>query len=230
MVFGLFKKKLNIRDNSNTINYLILEEANQQWIFHAVENNFSKDHFRGAPFSKQVISSFVEFSLEKKVDNQMLDQIVNLGYRKCKEWLNDYNFLKSKVADLEKKELLSFVAAHTLWMDCYMDGSRQPFGIYSPDMIMSFRYLDDHIRENYIRQNYKGHNLFYQIARDGMCHIQYLNDIVGEELDKLLDNAIVSLNKQKDDVKDGLFLSIEDVAIDFYNHRNLNNEFNQNWS
>ena len=60
--------------------------------------------------------------------------------------------------------------------------------------------------------------------------IQYLNDIVGEELDKLLDNAMVSLNKQKDDIKDGLFLSIEDVAIDFYNHRNLNNEFNQNWS
>ena len=64
MVFGLFKEKLNINDHKHVINYIISEEANQQWAYHVLENDFKKEAFRGLPFAKNVLNSFVTMNLK----------------------------------------------------------------------------------------------------------------------------------------------------------------------
>ena len=85
MILGLFKNKLNEEDHKHVINYIITEEANQQWIYHVLENNFNKESFRGLPFAKNVLNSFVTMNLDMKASDQMLSTIADLGFRKCRE-------------------------------------------------------------------------------------------------------------------------------------------------
>ena len=66
MILGLFKEKLNVNDHKQVVNYIISEEANQQWIYHVLENNFNKEAFRGLPFAKKVLNSFVTINLNMK--------------------------------------------------------------------------------------------------------------------------------------------------------------------
>ena len=88
MILGLFKNKLNEEDHKHVINYIVTEEANQQWIYHVLENNFNKESFRGLPFAKNVLNSFVTMNLNMKASDEMLGSIADLGYRKCREWLD----------------------------------------------------------------------------------------------------------------------------------------------
>ena len=57
MILGLFKEKLNVNDHKHVINYIISEEANQQWMYHVLENDFNKEAFRGLPFAKNVLKT-----------------------------------------------------------------------------------------------------------------------------------------------------------------------------
>ena len=94
MILGLFKEKLNVNDHKQVVNYIISEEANQQWIYHVLENNFNKEAFRGLPFAKKVLNSFVTINLNMKASEETLSTIADLGYRKCREWLDTYNKLR----------------------------------------------------------------------------------------------------------------------------------------
>ena len=89
-MFGIFKEKLNSNDHLNIINYLIIEEAELQWNYHAIENNFEKNAFRGAPFAKNTISMFVTKILKIKVEDNILSGIVDLGYRRCREYIDEF--------------------------------------------------------------------------------------------------------------------------------------------
>ena len=101
-MFGIFKEKLNSNDHLNIINYLIIEEAELQWNYHAIENNFEKNAFRGAPFAKNTISMFVTKILKIKVEDNVLSGIVDLGYRRCSEYIEEF---KKKVKS--KYEIIS---------------------------------------------------------------------------------------------------------------------------
>ena len=85
-MLGLFKKKLNVADHLDIINCLIIEEAEQQWNYHAVENNFDKEAFRGSSFAFGVVEMFVTKILKIKADDKVLMAIVQLGRDRCQEY------------------------------------------------------------------------------------------------------------------------------------------------
>ena len=101
MVFSLFKKKLNVTDHLDIINNLIVEEAEQQWNYHAVENNFDKKAFRSSSFAKGVVNMFVTKFLKMKVDDKILSTIVDLGHRRCQEYIVEYRDQKKKHEKLQ---------------------------------------------------------------------------------------------------------------------------------
>ena len=89
-MFGLLKSKLNPTDHLDIINYLIVEEAEQQWNYHAVENNFDKKAFRSSSFAKGVVNMFVTKILKMKADDKILMTIVDLGHRRFQEYITEY--------------------------------------------------------------------------------------------------------------------------------------------
>jgi hypothetical protein len=106
MVFGLFKNKLNPTDHLDIINYLIIEEAEQQWNYHAVENNFEKKAYRSASFAKGVVNMFVTKILKMKADDKILMAVVDLGHRRCQEYIVEYKEQKKQYEKLKDKDLL----------------------------------------------------------------------------------------------------------------------------
>ena len=106
MVFGLFKNKLNVTDHLAIINYLIIEEAEQQWNYHAVENNFDKKAYRSASFAKGVVNMFVTKILKMKADDKILMAVVDLGHRRCQEYIVEYKEQKKQYEKLKDKDLL----------------------------------------------------------------------------------------------------------------------------
>tara|TARA_B110000211_G_scaffold216757_1_gene260034 strand:- start:411 stop:1070 length:660 start_codon:yes stop_codon:yes gene_type:complete len=115
-MLGLFKKKLNVADHLDIINCLIIEEAEQQWNYHAVENNFDKEAFRGSSFAFGVIEMFVTKILKIKADNKVLMAIVQLGRDRCQEYITEHKDLKKQYEKLKDKDLLYqlFIAAKYL--------------------------------------------------------------------------------------------------------------------
>ena len=115
-MLGLFKTKLNPTDHLAIINYLIIEEAEQQWNYHAVENNFDKKAFRGLPFAKGVVEMFVTKILKIKADDKILMVVVDLGHRRCQEYITEHKDLKKQYEKLKDKDLLYqlFIAAKYL--------------------------------------------------------------------------------------------------------------------
>ena len=105
-MFGLFKNKLNPTDHLDIINYLIIEEAEQQWNYHAVENNFDKQAFRSASFAKGVVNMFVTKILKMKAEDKILMAIVDLGHRRCQEYIAEYKDQKKQYEKLKDKDLL----------------------------------------------------------------------------------------------------------------------------
>ena len=115
-MFALFKNKLNLTDHLDIINYLIVEEAEQQWNYHAVENNFDKKAFRGQSFAKGVVNMFVTKILKIKADDKILMAIVDLGHRRCQEYIVEYRDQKKIYEKLKDQDLLYqlFIAAKYL--------------------------------------------------------------------------------------------------------------------
>ena len=105
-MFGLLKTKLNPTDHLDIINYLIVEEAEQQWDYHAEENNFDKKAFRSSSFAKGVVNIFVTKVLKMKVDEKILGTIVDLGYRRCQEYISEYGVHLKRYEKLKDKDLL----------------------------------------------------------------------------------------------------------------------------
>ena len=112
-MFGLFKEKLNPRDHLDIINYLVIEEAELQWNYHAEENNFDKKAFRSASFAKGVVEMFVTKIVKIKADDKMLMAVVDLDLRRCHECITEHEEQKKKYKKLKDKDLLYrlFIAA-----------------------------------------------------------------------------------------------------------------------
>lgn len=115
-MFGLFKNKLNVGEHSDIINYLIIEESEQQWNYHAVENNFDNEAFRSSSFALGVVEMFVTKILKIKTDNEVLMAIVQLGRDRCQEYITEHKDQKKEYEKLKDKDLLYqlFIAAKYL--------------------------------------------------------------------------------------------------------------------
>jgi hypothetical protein len=103
VIFDLFKKKLNIREHFNLINHLIVTESELQWKFHT-ECNFSKDGFRSISWSKNVLKITAN-NMKMSIDDELSSLIVDLGFRRVKELIDEYWALEKSEKKLTDDKL-----------------------------------------------------------------------------------------------------------------------------
>ena len=84
MIFNLFKSELNFKEHPDILNYLIVEEAEQQWNYHFKEG-LAKEAFRSPQFSSSVVNLFVKTVLKMRIDEKLLLLIADFGFRRAKE-------------------------------------------------------------------------------------------------------------------------------------------------
>ena len=169
MILGLFKEKLNVTDHKHVINYIISEEANQQWTYHVVENDFNKEAFRGLPFAKNVLNSFVTMNLNMKASDEMLGSIADLGYRKCREWLDTYNALNKKVSKMTFKDLVKNSAPILYYADSMPE--RYPDFGFNPN---AFKGLNNTQLNIYFGKRNQDYNVVMYVQREMNCYSKNL--------------------------------------------------------
>ena len=84
MIFNLFKSELNFKEHPDILNYLIVEEAEQQWNYHLKEG-LTKEAFRSPQFSSSVVNLFVQKILKMRINEKLLLLIADFGFRRVKE-------------------------------------------------------------------------------------------------------------------------------------------------
>tara|TARA_B110000259_G_scaffold87598_1_gene101955 strand:+ start:1605 stop:2264 length:660 start_codon:yes stop_codon:yes gene_type:complete len=147
-MLGLFKKKLNVADHLDIINCLIIEEAEQQWNYHAVENNFDKEAFRGSSFAFGVIEMFVTKILKIKADNKVLMAIVQLGRDRCQEYITEHKDLKKQYEKLKDKDLLYQLFISAKYLEIMEEKYRDLKGMNEKIMIQGFDSVDFKYKKN----------------------------------------------------------------------------------
>jgi hypothetical protein len=225
MVFGLFKEKLNINDHKHVINYIISEEANQQWAYHVLENDFKKEAFRGLPFAKNVLNSFVTMNLNMKVSDEILSSIADLGYRKCREWLDTYNSLNKKVSKMKFNDLVK--SSGPIFYYAEIMPERYPDFAFNPN---AFKGLNNTQLNIYFGKRNQNYNIVMYVQREMNCYVknmikrkeyQKLNRI---EQDHLLDIELEKIKKMKKKQQNELIEKLEDKAEKDFEKRNKFNE------
>ena len=147
-MLGLFKKKLNITDHLDIINCLIIEEAEQQWNYHAVENNFDKEAFRGSSFAFGVVEMFVTKILKIKADDKVLMAIVQLGRDRCQEYITEHKDLKKQYEKLKDKDLLYQLFISAKYLEIMEEKYRDLKGMNEKIMIQGFDSVDFKYKKN----------------------------------------------------------------------------------
>ena len=147
-MLGLFKKKLNVTDHLDIINYLIIEEAEQQWNYHAVENNFDKKAFRGLHFAKKVVEMFVTKILKIKADDEILMAVVDLGHRRCQEYIAEHKDLKKQYDKLKDKDLLYQLFSASKYLEIMEEKYRDLKGMNERIIIEGFNSVNFKYKKN----------------------------------------------------------------------------------
>ena len=147
-MLGLFKKKLNVADHLDIINCLIIEEAEQQWNYHAVENNFDKEAFRGSSFAFGVVEMFVTKILKIKADDKVLMAIVQLGRDRCQEYITEHKDLKKQYEKLKDKDLLYQLFISAKYLEIMEEKYRDLKGMNEKIMIQGFDSVDFKYKKN----------------------------------------------------------------------------------
>ena len=225
MIFGLFKEKLNINDHKHVINYIISEEANQQWIYHVLENDFKKEAFRGLPFAKNVLNSFVTMNLNMKASDEILSSMADLGYRKCREWLDTYNSLNRKISKMKFNDLVKSSGPILYYAEIMPE--RYPDFAFNPN---AFKGLNNTQLNIYFGKRNLDYNIVMYVQREMNCYAknmikrkeyQKLNRI---DQDYLLDTELEKIKKMKKKQQNELIEKLEDKAKKDFEKRNLFNE------
>ena len=102
MIFNLFKSELNFKEHPDILNYLIVEEAEQQWNYHLKEG-LAKEAFRSPQFSSNVVNLFVKKILKMRIDEKLLLLIADFGFRRAKEIIDEYKQLEKILKKITDK-------------------------------------------------------------------------------------------------------------------------------
>jgi hypothetical protein len=111
MIFNLFKKELNFKEHSDILDYLIIEEAEQQWNYHLKEG-FTKEAFRSSQFSCGVINLFVQKILKMKIDDKLLLLIADFGFRRAKEIIDESASNSLDILNKDEKYKINYKLQH----------------------------------------------------------------------------------------------------------------------
>lgn len=225
-MFGLFKTKLSEVNHKYTVNYLISEEASQQWQYHVVENNFDPQAFRGLPFAKNTLNLFVKNYLKMKVDDNLLSTIADMGYRKCREWIDNYHSLEKKIKKKKYNDLLKSSGAYLYFV------SELTSGKIFPDMKFDHtKAMSEGMGDVDFRKKFKNYNITMQIMRDLHCYSSTImrhknsSKLRPGELDKLIDDEEQKISKLTNKKKSDILNKIKKDAEAIFMKRNLFNEF-----
>lgn len=217
MVFGLFKNKLNVTDHLNIINCLIVEEAEQQWNYHAVENNFDKKAFRSASFAKGVVNMFVTKILKMKVDDKILSTIVDLGFRRCKEYLDEYSEKSKFIKKIPDENLLFNYFSIEIYFDHISKKYGDLKGMNELIMIEGKEAVDF----NYKKQAYE---LIAQTNREMQLIVKEIFDrFTKSKSDAVIDKFKKRWNKLKESERKSWIKNYRDIIMDTIEDRNPNN-------
>lgn len=223
-MFGLFKTKLSITSHKYEINYLISEEATAQWQYHVQENNFDKNAFRGQPFAKNTVKLFIDNFLKMKVDDKLLTQIVDLGYRKCSEWISDYHKLEKKISKLNYENLIRETSGY-LFLSTQLET-----GIFKDLKFDHQKAMIEGMQNVNFRKRFKDYNVMMQMMRNMDCYTRTLlnhkntKKLGREELDKLVGIGEKEIAEYSEKKKKSLIEKIKKNAESVFLKRNLNNE------
>ena len=224
-MFGLFKTKLSEYNHKYIVNYLISEEATAQWQYHVHENNFEKSAFRGQPFAKNTVKMFIDNYIQMKVDDNLLTLIVNLGFRKCVEWIDDYKSLEKKLVKLSHTNLLKKTCEY-LYFSNFMESDPD----YANLKFDHDKFVNEGMKNVDFRKRFKDYNLLMQIMRDLDCHTKNLlnhkdskklNRTDLDELIKSEEDVLVNSSKSK---KNEIIKQIKKDSEKKFSDRNLANE------
>jgi len=102
VIFNLFKSELNFKEHPDILNYLIVEEAEQQWNYHLKEG-LAKEAFRSPQFSSNVVNLFVKKILKMRIDEKLLLLIADFGFRRAKEIIDEYKQLEKILKKITDK-------------------------------------------------------------------------------------------------------------------------------
>lgn len=225
MILGLFKEKLNSNDHKHVINYIISEEANQQWIYHVLENDFHKEAFRGLPFAKNVLHSFVTVNLNMKANEETLGEIADLGYRKCREWLDEYYKLDKKVSKMKFKELIKNMGIYMHYANSMP--SRYPDFGFNPNIFKGFNNNQLNI---YFGKRNELYNIVMGVQREMNCYMKNIpkrkeyQKLTPSEQDSLVLTEENKFRLMKKKQQDEIFKKLEFKAKKNYEKRNKFNE------
>ena len=219
-MLGFFKTKLNPDDHLDIINCLIVEEAEQQWNYHAVENNFDKKAFRGPSFAKGVVNMFVTKILKMKVDDKILSTIVDLGFRRCKEYLDEYSE-KSKFIKKIPDEKLLF---NYFSIEIYFDHISKKYGDLKGMNELIMIEGKDAVDFNYKKQAYE---LIAQTNREMQLIVKEIFDrFTKSKSDAVIDKFKKKWNKLKESERKSWIKNYRDIIMDTIEDRNPNNLLN----
>ncbi len=253
MVFGLFKKKLNVKDHLWAINYMITLEASEQWKFHVEENNFDKKCFRSLNFSKEEINFCIKVIFNIQADDHVLSFIADLAYRKCIEWIDDYNSFHNIAIKWKKDKFIREMAKYLYYIKrsssvenaCLQAEYRlnvgDGFGVIQNrygKCLTDFQYIPitpditDNMSYNfdvhYMQQKFIALNILNQIKRYGHClaNISDLSPrIISDDDVKLFEKESSKYVLQSEKEREKMFDKLENEAGDIFLIRNKNNEF-----
>ena len=219
-MFGLLKTKLNPTDHLDIINYLIVEEAEQQWNYHVVENNFDKKAFRSASFAKGVVNMFVTKILKMKADDKILMAIVDLGHRRCQEYITEYTEKKSLIKKITHEKLLFNYFSIEIYFNHISEKHSDLKGMNELLMIKG----KDSVDFNYRKQA-------YELITETNRELQLIIKTMYERFTKNKTNSVVdkykkTWNKLKEEDQKSWIKNIRDRIIDTIEDRNPNNLLN----
>ena len=218
MVFNLFREKLNSRDHKDIVNYLIIEEAEQQWNYHK-ENNFKKEAFRGIPFAKQTILLFVEGVLKMKINDELLLSIVDLGFRRGKEIVDEYKDLEKKINKLKNDDLVTEFVIHSKFTELYLQNN-QEIQTFNQLIIQSgFKAIDFNYRSEVYQvmcQNIRNLDLGLKAMKKF-----YKND--KDKIEQAMNKVEDWINSLGKEGRKKLINKFQDKVYEIVNLRNKNN-------
>jgi hypothetical protein len=216
-MFGLLKSKLNPTDHLDIINYLIVEEAEQQWNYHAVENNFDKKAFRSSSFAKGVVNMFVAKILKMKADDNILMTIVDLGHRRCQEYITEYAEKKILIKKITDEKLLFNYFSIEIYFNHISEKHSDLKSMNELLMIEGKESVDF----NYRKQAYE---LITETNRELQLIIKTMYERFSKnKTDSVMDKHKKTWNKLKEEDRKSWIKNIRDRIMDTIEDRNPNN-------
>jgi hypothetical protein len=220
MIFSLFKSELNFEEHQDILNYLIVEEAEQQWNYHFKEG-LTKEAFRSPTYSSNVVNVFVQQILKMKIDDKLLLLIVDFGFRRVKEIIDEYNLLEKNLKKLSDKTIRDrFLACVELFEKFSKEHSEMKD--YN-NLIMQHGIK----AVNFVNRK-KNYEIVCQMNRDLQLSAKELNSRFNNNsklMDEFIEKGSVEFKKLEKSKKDKKAEDLKKEILNIINTRNKNNLF-----